>query len=216
MIQKREIFIDGTMYEVEDSARYIKNPDAYLAGHIALDFGLDMIYPVVSATSQLPGVVIKNKSPFARVIMPEQNIDQYSRDNIIDYTKADSFKSFIEKQNMVRELEREVLTSPDNIYTPPEDEKDTPAMKALKEAVVEKHIDLDKYEQRFGSNYNNDKRIFNKNNISLPMLVRMCNGLDIKATLTLEDQKIDGVDEPANPIGRVISVELTSGNDQEE
>ena len=83
-------------------------------------------------------------------------------------------------------------------------------MKALKEAVTDKHIDLDKYEPRFGSNYNNDKRIFNKPNISLAMLVRMCNALDIKATLTLEDQQMpDGAETP-NPIGRTISVELTS------
>lgn len=215
MIAKREIFIDGVMYEVENSDKYMKSPDAYLSGHIALDFGLDTIYPVVSSISQTPGVIINSKSPFSRIIPPEDP-SQYSRDKIIDYTKVDSFKGFIEKQNMVRELEKEVLTSPDNIYIPPEDEKDTPAMKALKEAVLSKHIDLDKYEQRFGSNYNNDKRIFNKNNISLPMLVRMCNGLDIKATLTLEDQKIDGVSEPPNPMGKVISIELTSGSSDQE
>ena len=113
---------------------------------------------------------------------------------------------------MVKELERDILTSPDNIYVPPEDKNDSPAMKALKEAVIDKKIDLDKYEPRFGSNYNNDKRIFNKQNISLPMLVRMCNALDIKATLTLEDQNSD----VPNPMNTSISVEVTSANNDVE
>ena len=41
------------------------------------------------------------------------------------------------------------------------------------------------------------------------MLVRMCNALDIKATLTLEDQLNDNGEVP-NPMDNVISVELTS------
>ena len=80
-------------------------------------------------------------------------------------------------------------------------------MKALKTAVLEKRIDLDKYEPRFGSNYNNDKRLFNKNTISLSMTKRLCEALDIKATLILEDKSPD----VPNPIGRTIKVDLTGG-----
>ena len=38
------------------------------------------------------------------------------------------------------------------------------------------------------------------------MLVRMCNALDIKATLTLEDKNRD----VPNPINKSISVEITT------
>ena len=88
-------------------------------------------------------------------------------------------------------------------------------MTALKQAVTQKHIDLDKYEPRFGANYANDRRIFVKPDISMKMLVRMCNALDIKATLTLEDQDSD-LGEIPNPMKNSISVELTSRSSEAE
>lgn len=219
MVNRKEILIQGRLYEVTTIEQYSKCPDAFLNGYVALDVGQQYILPVVPANSQAPGITLRKNAPFSYAREPEGEIaEQYERKNVIDYTKADTFKSFVETQNMVRELEKDILTSPDNIYVPPQDVNDSPAMKALKEAVVKKHIDLDKYEPRLGSNYNNDKRIFNKNNISLPMTVRMCNALDIKATLVLEDQIPKDGGEVPNPIGEVISVELTSGGrtDEEE
>ena len=210
MVNKREIMINGRLYEVANLNDYTKNPDAYLSGYTALDIGQDRIYPVVPTTSPNPGIMFRSTSPFAYVREPEPDDSQYNKENIIDFTNVKSYKEFIDKQNMVRELEKDILTTPDNVYVPPEDHNDTPAMRALKEAVTDKHIDLDKYEPRFGSNYNNDKRILNKPNLSLQMLVRMCNALDIKATLTLEDQTMEDGSETPNPIGRSISVELTS------
>lgn len=210
MVNKREIMINGRLYEVANLNDYTKNPDAYLSGYTALDIGQDRIYPVVPTTSPNPGIMFRSTSPFAYIREPEPDDSQYNKENIIDFTNVKSYKEFIDKQNMVRELEKDILTTPDNVYVPPEDPNDTPAMRALKEAVTDKHIDLDKYEPRFGSNYNNDKRIFNKPNLSLQMLVRMCNALDIKATLTLEDQMMEDGSETPNPIGRSISVELTS------
>ena len=212
MVNKRDIFINGKKYEVEDIENYVKSPDAYISGYTALDVGQQFIYPIIPNNSTAPGIHVKPNCPILYVTdPPEEDKDQYDRSNIIDYNKADTFKDFIETQNMVRELEKDILTSPDNIYVPPEDENDSPAMKALKKAITDKHIDLDKYETRFGSNYSNDKRIFNKNNISMQMLVRMCNATDIKASLTLEDQNPD----VANPMGSTITVELTSGNNED-
>ena len=89
---------------------------------------------------------------------------------------------------------------------------DSAEMKALKNAVLDKQIDLDKYEPRFGSNYNNDKRLFNKSTISLAMLKRVCDALDIEATLTLTDKS----DDVPNPIGRTIEVKLTGGGTENE
>lgn len=216
MVNKREIMINGRLYEVTNLEDYSKNPDAYLSGYTAIDIGQKRIYPVVPTTSPNPGIMFRSTSPFSYIREPDPEDTQYDRENIIDFTDVKSYKEFIEKQNMVRDLERDILTTPDNVYVPPEDSNDTPAMKALKEAVTDKHIDLDKYEPRFGSNYNNDKRIFNKPNISLPMLVRMCNALDIKATLTLEDQVMEDGSETPNPIGKVITVELTSKQNNAE
>ena len=77
-------------------------------------------------------------------------------------------------------------------------------MVALKTAVNNKHIDLDKYEHRFGENYANDKRLFNKNNISLGKMKTIANALDMDITLTIKD-----VPDAPNPIGEVIEVKLT-------
>ena len=216
MVNKKEILINGRLYEVTDMNSYTQNPDAFLSGYTAIDIGQQNIYPIIPTTSPSPGIKIRSNSPIAYVVDPDPEDTQYDRKNIIDFTNVKSYKEFIEKQNMVRDLEKDILTSPDNVYVPPEDPNDTPAMKALKEAVIDKHIDLDKYEPRFGSNYNNDKRIFNKPNISLPMLVRMCNALDIKATLILEDQQMEDGSETPNPIGRKISVELTDVQNNSE
>lgn len=211
MVSKREILINGRLYEVVNMSVYINNEDAYLQGYTAIDDGLGHIYPIVPYTSQEFGVKYRKRAPVYFANIPE-GTETYTTDSVIDYSKANTYKQFVETQNMVKELERDILTSPDNIYVPPEDKNDSPAMKALKEAVIDKKIDLDKYEPRFGSNYNNDKRIFNKQNISLPMLVRMCNALDIKATLTLEDQNSD----VPNPMNTSISVEVTSANNDVE
>lgn len=74
-----------------------------------------------------------------------------------------------------------------------------------------KHIDLDSYEHRFGKNYNNDRRLFEKPNISLLKLTSVCTALDIKATLILEDSSPD----VPNPMGGVVTVELTSGGGED-
>ena len=91
-------------------------------------------------------------------------------------------------------------------------DEDSNEMKGMKEAVIAKHIDLDKYEHRFGSNYNNDKRLFNKHTISLPMIKRLCNALDMKATLVIEDANSD----VPNPIGKKITIDVISNDEEGE
>lgn len=211
---KKEKMINGRLYEVETLEQYMKNPDVYLQGYTAiLDEDTAMVLPIVNNSS--PGIIAKNNSPVVLVNMPQENErDEYSASSMIDYSKATDFGKFMEMQQLVRDIERDVLTSPDNIYVPAENPEDSPALRALKKAVIDKHIDIDKYEKRFGSNYNNDKRNFNKTTISLPMLVRMCNALDIKASLTLTDQDANG--EIANPMNDSITVELTSGYRNDE
>ena len=107
--------------------------------------------------------------------------------------------------------EKEILTNPDNIFIPTISEKDSPAMRGLKQAIIEKRIDIDKYQDRFGKeNFPNDKRKFKDTDITMFMMNRMNKALDIKATLILEDKSPD----VPNPIGRKISIDLT-GYDEE-
>ena len=217
MVAKREMLINQRLYEVADINQYSANKDAYLTGYVAVDMGVgDYILPVIPSTSTDPGVYVRPNAPFSYAREPKpEDAEQYRREHVIDYSDASTFREFIDKQNMVRELENDILSSPDNIFTPAIDPNDSPAMTALKQAVIQKGIDLDKYEPRFGPNYANDRRIFVKPDISMKMLVRMCNALDIKATLTLEDQDSD-LGEIPNPMKNSISVELTSRSSEAE
>lgn len=206
---------DTCLLDVVPIDEYSRNPGSYLSKSTAIDFGGDHIFPIINDMDKGPGIIIKNnESPFAYVRTPEgADLSIYEREKMIDFTDSKDMASFMSKQSLMYKLEKDILSSPDNIFAPAPDTDDSPAMQLLKKAVTDKHIDLDKYEPRFGSNYANDKRLFNKSNISLPMLVRMCDALDIKATLTLQDKDND----IANPMGETISVEITGqGGDANE
>ena len=195
-----------SILDVVPVEEYSRNPGSYLPKSTAIDFGQDIVLPVINESDKGPGVVFRPSCPFVKVQIPDgQDCSIYSKSNVIDFTNSRNMEEFMQKQSLLHQLEKDVLSSPDNIFSPVVEVDDSPAMQLLKEAVSQKHIDLDKYEPRFGSNYANDKRLFNKNTISMPMLVRLCNALDIKATLTLEDREGD----IANPMGTTMSVEIT-------
>lgn len=195
-----------SILDVVPIEEYYRNPGSYLPKSTAIDFGQDIVLPVINENDKGLGIIIKNNSPFAKVQIPDgYDCAIYSKRNVIDFTNSQDMAEFMQKQSLLHQLEKDVLSSPDNIFAPAVETDDSPAMQLLKEAVSQKHIDLDKYEARFGSNYANDKRLFNKNTISMPMLVRLCNALDIKATLTLEDAEGD----IANPMGTSMSIEIT-------
>ena len=102
-------------------------------------------------------------------------------------------------------MESTILTSADNITTPIDHPDDSPEMMALKEAIRSKHIDINKYEQRFGPNFNNDRRLLDKNTITLAKLKTMANALDMDISLTIKDKP----GNIPNPIGKVITVSVT-------
>ena len=90
-------------------------------------------------------------------------------------------------------------------------EKDTPEMKLLKEAINRKHIDLDNYKQRFGSDFNNDKRLFDQPSITFFKLKRIADVMDMRIDLTLSDKP-----GAANPIGEKLSAQITSSDSDDE
>lgn len=209
------IYTGDRLLDVVSIDEYSKSPASYVPKGTALEFGQSYVLPVISETDKGPGIIVKQNKPIASVRIPDDSdIEKFDNSHIIDFSKSESMGDFMEKQTLLHQLEKDVLSSPDNIFEPEVDPSEAPAMQLLKRAVTAKHIDLDKYEPRFGSNYANDKRLFNKPNISMQMLMRVCKALDIKATLTLEDQ--DG--DIANPMGpeNKMSIELTSGGTDDE
>ena len=208
MIKKAKV--DNKIYDVVTFEEYTSNPTAYIPEFTAIE-DEGMIYPIRRKTDTRAGmypgtIACKFVHP-----VPEET-DIYSSKNIIDFDKADSLKDIIEKQDKLRQAERGILTTVDNVFYPNITENDSPEMVGLKQAVIAKQIDLDKYEQRFGINYNNDKRLFNKPTITLAKLKTMFDVLDMKATLTIEDKNSD----VPNPMNTKIVVDLTSDGDNKE
>lgn len=200
--------IKNVMYDVCTLEQYTQNPNQYLKNHTAIVEG-EYLYPVLSATQIGPGVHV-NPGMISYFQTPTDNIEEYKKENAIRFDDVKDIATMIDKLDAVKKIEDDVLTSADNIFSVKIKPGDTPEMVALKTAVNEKKIDLDKYEHRFGSNYHNDKRLFNKPSISLGMLKRVTSALDMQVTMTIEDTP----DAP-NPIGRKIEVQL-NGKDFEE
>lgn len=206
--------IGSRIYDVVPIESYQGNEGAYLKNYTAI-ISTDGNYalPVVKvATPDTVGIKVGDLMSREYLPQTEEDKERYSLKNAINLSDSKSITELIEKQTAIREIEQEILTNPDgNIFTPKITNEDSAAMRAIKSAVIKKHINLDAYEERFGQNYNNDKRLLSKPKISLQMVERICNALDIKATLILEDSAPD----VPNPMGEVISVELTNGDDED-
>lgn len=204
--------IDDYIYDVVKLDEYNTNPDFYRGQFVAVDIGDGYLYPLRNnLNDQRPGMIDLNQVQFFNRPMGSQ-CPVYSCTNVIDFSKASSTKDIIEAQNRLASEEKAILTTVDNVFVPPTSADDTPEMSLLKEAITKKHIDIDKYEQRFGSNYNNDKRLLKKTNITFGKMRNVCKNLDIRATLVLEDKAGD----IPNPMNDRIEICLTEGFENEE
>lgn len=197
------------IYDIISEQEYLSNMDKYNENRSNIAIQRDgYLYPLSNNTLR-PGLCVPNKSPIGIYVQPEEDEkEKYAAvgDNLIDFNDVNSRLDMIKKSNSLRELERKILCSPDNITTLPIGEHDTPAMYALKTSVNKKKLDIDKYQDRFSSTFNNDKRVLTKDDISLKKLVMFGDGLDMKMTLIIEDKNPN----VANPMNDKVIVELTS------
>ena len=167
----------------------------------------DVVYPLRSRTDSRPGVYPVNRYLSVLRNPKGEEIDNYAATdkNIIDFNNSKSIQDIINAKNKYLQMESTILTSADNITMPIDHPDDSPEMMALKEAIRSKHIDINKYEQRFGPNFNNDRRLLDKNTITLAKLKTMANALDMDISLTIKDKP----GNIPNPIGKVITVSVT-------
>ena len=141
----------------------------------------------------------------------EQMPDYVANDNtIINFSNAKDFKEYIDKHHHLKDIEREVLTNSENVTIPPFLENDTPEMRLLKQAIIEKEADTDKYKHRF-PNYANDRRKLSEPSITFPMLKRFAKGLDMEVEVIIRDKSPD----VPNPIGSELRVVITTGGDSD-
>lgn len=204
--------IGDKIYDIIGLNEY--NPNIFDPKTTAIIKG-DTIYPVKTNDESGVGCYISPNNPIQIFEDPKtpEEVDMYhmSDDNIVDFKNVKTMADCIVAKEKFLSMEMSILTSPDNIFSPPIGENDKPAMKALKEATNEKSIDIDKYSPRFGPNYGNTKRLFKDSDITLNKLVYIADMLDMKCTLTIEDASPD----VPNPIGRTITTVLTSTDSDE-
>lgn len=202
--------VDGKICDIIDYEKLLEiNKDAY--GHIAVQYK-DKLYPTRGQNEKSPGVYENNT--YTYLIHPsEKEEDKYSTENIIDFNSKTT-EEVIDKYNQLKKMEKELLETQesDGISRYPIQQSNSPEMKALKEAINEKHINIKKYESRFGPNATNTLRLLNQDNISIGKFKTIVEKLDMKATIIIEDASED----VANPIGRKIIVDIINGGGDDE
>ena len=195
--------IGDAIYDVISTQEFERDPDSF-GQYVAIKGGDGYLYPMRSRTDNRPGCYYCGGMYFFKPPTFDEG-HVYDSQNIINFNDASNLRDVIKCQQKLMNAERSILTTIDNVFAPEIDENDTPEMKIMKQAIRDKHIDLDKYESRFGPNYNNDKRLLKKGNITFGKLRDISTALDMKVTLTIEDASPD----VPNPIGSVLSTEIT-------
>jgi hypothetical protein len=208
--------LDQRLMEVVELSTYLQNPDIYPIGRTAIPTtinGVDYVFPVRNVTDTRPGYCTRGCNCVAFLRTPDEIPDEYlSKNAVVDFSDSKTIQDIVEKQNECKQYEREMLCNADNIYRPPLLNTDTPAMRGLKDSMIAKNFDLDKYQDRFGVNYPNDKRQMNKDDITLKMLRRMAINTDIEVTMTFRDKNSD----VPNPMNREITVNITGDASTED
>lgn len=200
----RKANINGKLYDVLTSKEYFEQGELYDYKTTAiLDNGF--LYPLrkKNRLGSGCGAFMITKDVLKLVDPTEEEKEIYRAKEVIDLTSTSSMVEMIEKQSKFRNMERQILCDVDNIYKPVITESDTPHARALKEAIIAKRIDINKYKHRIPT-ICNDKRTFAQPNITMYKLLSTAKALDIDVQLILKDKSPD----VPNPMGKEIVVDL--------
>lgn len=212
-ISMSKCVINGKMMDVVDYEEYANNPatrDSSI-GIIEKYQGEEIVLPYrgeddPNHKNMVPGIYDAGAIDF-KVYPKEKDLPDYTPEKIINFNNNDSMRDILEKEETLSRMNEPWITSPNNITQFPIMEEDRPEMICLKSALNAKHIDFDKYGNRFGDNFLNDKRQLKNDGVTLKILKRFCDNCDMEAILTLRDQSPN----VPNPIGKEIQVSLTTG-----
>lgn len=214
----KKVSISGKLFSVCDTETYNSNreflkEDDQIAVEVT-NGSESVILPIRSADSKdmvRPGIYPKGSVDFFSYPTTEEEQKEYkpSKDNVFSFNDIKNMQELIDKREKFENVTNQILETPDNITKPPFKEDDTPTMRALKEAIISKNIDIDKYKERFGDNFPNDKRKINDTDITLFILQRFCECLDLEMDITLKDAK----GNIPNPMHEIITANVVPGNE---
>lgn len=214
MIKKAKL--EGTIYDVISEETFKKNPSIYVGYNNAVAIEKDgHVYPIRNTT--VANTMVGYYPSSDSYVQPRNDTEEvlYGTGSIINFSDVKSFRELIEAQDKLNQAERTILTTPDNITIPVVGQNDSPFLQAIKRAITDKQIDLDKYGPRFGSNYPNEKRLLKKSDMTLQKGILYAGCLDFDIYVTIKDSS----PEVPNPIGETITVKLTgegAGYSEEE
>jgi hypothetical protein len=209
--------INGTLTDIVDGDYYMNNQSVYANANVAMvseHDGKKYVLPVRKSTDLRPGYFTygSNCTAFAKYPKPNEEEQYLYEDTVIDFGESKTIQDIIEKQNQCRDIEYINLCNAEDIFIPTIGPDNTPLMKGFKEATISKHFDITKYKDRFGPNYLNDIRQYNKNDITIKMVERIADNVDMDVYVTFKDKPGD----IPNPMGREITVKITGNSNAEE
>lgn len=198
--------IDGKLYNITQIDEYTDHQDLYNPKFTAIERPGECVLPIRNRTTDTgPGVYYQSGAMVAMVEKPN-DMAEYGTDKIIDFTNPKSIGEVFEKQQIIRDIQDEIMTTSDNILCLKIGDKTTPEMKALKTAINLKRIDTKQYEDRFDQ-FQNDMRLLKGDSITLGKLISISNALDISVDITLRDRDAN----TPNPMNQTIVIDLTEG-----
>lgn len=198
----------SALLDVVSYDEYCEHKDLYANARTAIEVecnGEIKALPYKKKGSSGPGVYDEGIISF--IVEPNNDDDRFDQKNIINLSDVKDSREYYEKQKLVKELEAEILTNPDNVTKLPIGENDTEEMIGLKESLNAKNFDFDKYADRFGSNFPNEKRLIKGEKISIDKLKNIAEKTDIEVEIIFRDVSPD----IPNPIGREIRKVITKG-----
>lgn len=198
--------IGDKMYDVISYNDYISNPNIYDPLYTAIEEN-GIAYPIKNRNDNRPGFYQGSNNPISYYNKPSINeMNQFSIANAIDFSNINNISEAIDKAESLKENMNKILTSPDNITKPNIGEHDTPQAKGMKQVVVDKHIDINKYKERIGEKFTNDIKFLKSDDITLKKAVDMGTALDVTLILEFRDKHPD----VANPMGKIRRVQLNN------
>lgn len=191
-------FIDGKIYDVVEFNEL--NCISYMYENLAIHY-MNYILPIRMSDNNKPGFY--TNGIFFSVVLPntEEDMQTYSDTHLAYFGNAETFKDVLEAKEKIYEDEYNHLVSSDEVFTPHIDQtNDTALMFAVKSAIAAKQCNINNYAERFGSDFNNDKRKFNGNSITAGKAESILSNTDVRVTLVIQDMNPN----VANPIGKTL------------
>lgn len=202
----KKIELEKRLYSVASMNEYTDNPELFSPKFTAIESNNGVVLPIKGKNDIGPGYYYQPGAMVCYVVKPEDEA-AYSISKIIDYTNPSSIGDIINKNNLIKDIQQDIMTTSDNILYFKIGDNNTPEMRAVKEAINAKQVDKKQYEDRF-EQFQNDMRLLKGDSITLGKMISICSAFDIAVELTLRDKP----DIP-NPMNTEFTVDLTRGRD---